>query len=102
MDFMTREFLEKLAIITIKYLVFLLIVKKHSDNNENLYQILSNISAIWAPVKYDEKYEEHIQRLIEIASLSGRPLIVPDGLNFSDIPFVFPFKDSKECAGLLD
>ena len=76
--------------------------EKPCDGNGNLYQNLSNICAIWAPVKSGEKYEELIQRLIEIASLSGRPLLVPDGLNFSDMPFVFPFKDAKDCASILD
>jgi glycosyltransferase involved in cell wall biosynthesis len=76
--------------------------EKPCGGDGNLYQNLSNASVIWAPIKSGEKYEELIQRLIEIASLSGRPILVPDGLDFSDVPFVFSFRDAKDCASILD
>jgi glycosyltransferase involved in cell wall biosynthesis len=80
--------------------------EKPCDENGNLYQILSGISFLWAPVlmpaQPDDIHEELIQRMIEIAAFSGRPILIPEGLDFSEIPFVFQFKDAKDCADLLD
>lgn len=80
--------------------------EKSCDAEGNLYQNLSSVSGIWAPLKSpirpDGNGEEPIEKLIEIAGLSGRPLLIPDVLDFSEIPFVFPFKDTKGFAYLLD
>lgn len=76
--------------------------EKPCSGNGNLYQDLSSVSVLWAPVLGNEKYEEHLQRMIEIAGLSGRPLLLPTGLNHSEIPFVFPFGNAHESAGLLN
>ncbi len=80
--------------------------RKPGDESGNLYQNLSHVAAVWAPLKRsvlaDGSHEDTVEELIEIAGLAGRPLIIGDAVDVSDIPFVFPFHDAAALSHLLD